>query len=363
MITNNINETPSVTVSATLLGLVQRYSPSGQERPVVQWLVDRMRTLGFTRSFVDPVGNAVGVMGNGSKQIVLLGHIDTYPGEIPVRIEGDILYGRGSVDAKGPLAVMVDAVSRVGAVDGWQFNVIAAVDEELDSTGAWYVVGQYSPQYAIIAEPSRWNRVTIGYKGIAWAEVRIHRPSAHTATLQESAPEAAIRIWKKILTWSETFNTGRERIFDRVLPSLREFSSGENGLETWACLRIDTRLPVDFHPQDWYDQLEKMLQDSESEPFEVKQYRYPIPAFKGSKNGPLMRAFLSEIRAVGGDPGFVLKSGTADLNIVAPAWGCPSIAYGPGDSNLDHTPNEHLSLSEYDKAVNVLEAVLRRLAE
>ena len=48
----------SETTSETLLGLVKRYSPSGQERPIVQWLVERMRAVGFTRSFVDPVGNA-----------------------------------------------------------------------------------------------------------------------------------------------------------------------------------------------------------------------------------------------------------------------------------------------------------------
>jgi LysW-gamma-L-lysine carboxypeptidase len=352
----------TATVSETLLGLVGQYSPSGQERPVVQWLVERMRILGFTRSFVDPVGNAVGVMGEGPRQIVLLGHIDTYPGEIPVRVEEDILHGRGAVDAKGPLATMVDAVARVGEVEGWQFVVVAAVDEERDSTGAWYVVGQYKPDYAIIGEPSRWNRITLGYKGIAWAEIRISRPSAHPAANIESAPEAAIRIWKKILDWTDHNNTDRDKVFDQVLPSLREFASGENGLEAWACLRIDTRLPVDFPPADWYTVLSKILEESEADPFEVKQYRYPIPAFKGEKNGPLIRAFLSEIRAAGSQPGFVLKSGTADINIVAPAWGCPSIAYGPGDSALDHTPHEHISLTEFNRAVEVLQAVLRNLS-
>lgn len=353
----------SETTSETLLGLVKRYSPSGQERPIVQWLVERMRAVGFTRSFVDPVGNAVGVMGSGPRQLVLLGHIDTYPGEIPVRIEDELLYGRGSVDAKGPLAVLVDAVAQTGEVEGWQFVVVGAVDEERDSTGAWYVVGQYHPEYAIIGEPSRWDRVTLGYKGIAWAEVNIHRPSAHTASLQESAPEAALRIWESILGWARDFNNGRERIFDQVLPSLREFSSGEDGLQTWACLRIDTRLPVDFPPPEWYETLQSLLESTEEHPFEVKQYRYPIPAFKTEKNGALTRAFITGIREAGGTPSFALKAGTADMNIVAPAWGCPTVAYGPGDSNLDHTPNEHLSINEFEKAVEVLTGVLTRLTQ
>jgi LysW-gamma-L-lysine carboxypeptidase len=50
------------------------------------------------------------------------------------------------------------------------------------------------------------------------------------------------------------------------------------------------------------------------------------------------------------------------MNVVAPIWKCPVVAYGPGDSSLDHTPNEHLELDEYWKAVNVLEHTLRLFA-
>ena len=46
------------------------------------------------------------------------------------------------------------------------------------------------------------------------------------------------------------------------------------------------------------------------------------------------------------------------MNVVGPVWQCPIVAYGPGDSSLDHTPNEHLSLDEYWKAVNVIEQTL-----
>ena len=72
----------------TLVGLVSQYSPSGQERGAVEWLVARMKALGFDNAFIDEAGNAVGVMGKGAKQVVLLGHIDTVPGEIPVQIVG-----------------------------------------------------------------------------------------------------------------------------------------------------------------------------------------------------------------------------------------------------------------------------------
>ena len=74
-----------------------------------------------------------------------------------------------------------------------------------------------------------------------------------------------------------------------------------------------------------------------------------------------MRAFLGGIRSQGGQPRFVYKTGTADLNIVAPVWGCPTVVYGPGDSALDHTPGEHILLDEYNKGVGVLANVLKTL--
>ena len=49
------------------------------------------------------------------------------------------------------------------------------------------------------------------------------------------------------------------------------------------------------------------------------------------------------------------------MNIAGPGWDCPIVAYGPGDSALDHTPDEHIDLDEYLLAVDVLTAVLESL--
>lgn len=47
------------------------------------------------------------------------------------------------------------------------------------------------------------------------------------------------------------------------------------------------------------------------------------------------------------------------INLAAPAWKCPAVVYGPGNSVLDHTPDEQISLDEYEKAVAVLVEALR----
>lgn len=341
---------------ATLSGLVERYSPSGAEAGAVEWLVARMGALAFGRSYVDQAGNAVGLIGNGERQILLLGHIDTVQGEIPVRNEGDLLFGRGAVDAKGSLATFVHAVVEIGPVPGWQFIVIGAVEEERDSLGARHIVQQYRPEYAVIGEPSGWQRCTLGYKGSAGAHITTRCEQAHNASDKPNACETAFSAWGAIQDWASTYNQDRIRLFEQLHVSLNEFSSGSDGFENWARLTIGARLPLELSPQEWYGVLDHIGDQAV-----VKPQGHPIPAYRAEKNTPLVRALLSAVREQGGKPGFVLKTGTSDLNIVAPAWECPAIAYGPGDSSLDHSPNEHISLSEYFQAIQVTRSMLRQL--
>ena len=342
----------------TLVGLVSRYSPSGRERNAVEWLVARMKSLGYDDAIIDDAGNAVGVMGKGAKQVMLLGHIDTVPGEIPVEIVGaehapPLLYGRGSVDAKGPLACFVDAVAKTGVKEGWQFVVIGAVEEERDSEGARFIVDKYKPDFAIIGEPNQWDRIALGYKGSAWANIKLTRRQAHTASGEETAAEAAVEAWLKIKAYVEAFNADKQKAFDQLLLTLRGMESGSDDCEQWARLKVGVRLPVDVTPEAWYKKLEEVAGDAQ-----VERVGFPIPAWGCEKNTKLVRSFINGIRSQGGEPRFVYKTGTADLNIVAPVWKCPAAVYGPGNSSLDHTPHEHIELDEYRKAVDVLCASL-----
>lgn len=340
----------------TLIGLVSQYSPSGQELGAVEWLVARMKSLGYDDVFVDDAGNAVGLMGQGAKQVMLLGHIDTVPGEIKVEQVGDLLYGRGAVDAKGPLACFVDSVAKVRAQDGWQLVVIGAVEEECDSEGARFVASQYQPDFAIIGEPNQWDRIALGYKGSAWSNVTVKRGQVHTASGEETAAEAAIETWLKVKAYVDAFNVDKQKLFDKLLLTLRGMESGSNDFEQWAKLKIGVRLPVEVSPEDWYGKLGELISDSH-----LERVGFAVPAWKCEKNSQLVRSFLSGIRSQGGEPRFVYKTGTADLNIVAPVWRCPAVVYGPGDSALDHTPHEHIKLEDYHKAVDVLSAALKTL--
>ena len=116
------------------------------------------------------------------REIVLLGHIDTVPGFPRVTIRGDKLYGRGAVDAKGPLAAFVTAAGMVGPIPGWRIVVVGAVEEEsATAKGARYIASKRSPDMAVIGEPTGWQRMALGYKGRLLADVTVQRLVSHTA--------------------------------------------------------------------------------------------------------------------------------------------------------------------------------------
>ncbi len=198
--------------------------------------------------------------------------------------------------------------------------------------------------------------MALGYKGSAWANVTVKHGQTHTASGEETAAESAVEVWLKIKAYVDSFNADKLKAFDKLLLTLRGMESDSNDFEQWARLKVGVRLPVEVSPEDWYTKLNEVAKGAVVEPT-----GFAIPAWGCEKNTQLVRSFLSGIRSQGGEPRFVYKTGTADLNIVAPVWKCPAVVYGPGDSALDHTPNEHINLEDYQKAVSVLIAALEKL--
>jgi LysW-gamma-L-lysine carboxypeptidase len=357
-------------------GLVAIPSLSRQEAEASAWLVDQMRQLGYDRAFVDDAGNAVGELGDRSstRTLVLLGHIDTVPGNIPVRIDGDRLYGRGSVDAKGPLATFVAAAARFGSpaatAAGLRVVVVGAVEEEAaTSKGARFIASRFNgitdpiPGACIIGEPSHWNRITLGYKGRLLLDLTAEQPMAHTAGPDASVASGVVDLWNWVTAHAAQANAGKDKAFDQLSPSLRRFNTSTTAeMQERVDAQFAWRLPVGFDAVAFMRQIESW--PSETKARFTFSFRGHEEAWRGDRSNVLVRSVLAGLRSYDATAqlGFVLKTGTSDMNVVAPIWKCPIVAYGPGDSSLDHTPHEHLELDEYWKAVNVLGQTLSVLS-
>lgn len=340
--------------------LVSIPSTSHNERAAVEYLTGWMRDHGAADVSIDAAGNAVGVFGTGSRDIVLLGHIDTVGGFPAVRREGTLLYGRGTVDAKGPLATFAVAAASAAIPADWRVVVIGAVEEECPtSAGAHAAVTQFAPSLCVIGEPSRWDRLTLGYKGRLIMNVELSVPLSHSAGRDATAAESAVDLWTQVRAHADAFNEGKTRAFDRLDATLMGMNTSDDGLYGRAALSIGFRLPPEIAPDALEADLRQILAASASAA--TAAFSSHTPAVAAPRDTALSRLFRAAIRDEGGTPAFVMKTGTSDMNIAAPAWGCPILAYGPGDSALDHTPDEHLDLDEYQRAIRVLTRVIEAL--
>jgi LysW-gamma-L-lysine carboxypeptidase len=216
------------------------------------------------------------------------------------------------------------------------------------------VIGRYQPECFIIGEPSQWQYITLGNKGRVLIDYTLCRDVSHSAGQQASAPELAVEFWNSVQRRTTVYNQGRA-VFDTLDASLREIHSMSDGLQEVVTQRIGLRLPLGYDVAALQADLQRDADEATLHFFGQET------AHKSEKRTPLVKAFLKAIREHGGDPKFKVKTGTSDMNVLAPHWRCPVVAYGPGDSALDHTPQEHISLREYSQAIEVLTRVLQLL--
>jgi [amino group carrier protein]-lysine/ornithine hydrolase len=334
--------------------LIEIPSLSDHEGPAVAELCRQMEARGF-RAEIDAAGNAIGTIGSGKRQIVLLGHIDTVPGHIPVRVENGELWGRGAVDAKGPLCTFVAAAAAAAPGLDATVTVIGAVGEErLGSPGARAVAAWDAPDFCVIGEPSGWDAICLGYRGTLGFHYSLQQPSRHTAGPGESAGEQAIAFWNALVAELNAMNaeTGAATGFTSIAPALREMHAGGNGLQDEAVMSIGLRLPPGVDTDHLQQRLRELAGPAAIEVDGVQL------GFRSPKQTPLVPPFLRAIRAAGGSPRFTLKLGTSDMTVVGPVWNCSIVTYGPGDASLDHTPEERIDLDHYARAIRILRDVL-----
>jgi LysW-gamma-L-lysine carboxypeptidase len=290
---------------------------------------------------------------------VLLGHIDTVPGEIPVRIEGDELVGRGAVDAKGPLAAFVAAATRT--VPGVRVTVVGAVEEESPtSKGARFRATQSAPDWCVIGEPSGWDAVTVAYKGRLTVAIDLSRKARHGASPGPTIAEEALALWELVRAMN---GADAARSFERLDCRLEGIDAGVgDGLVERAQLRIGYRVPPGTDPSE-IERAATSLATGDAETRVIVTTQGREEPVRTPRTSPLARAFVRAIVAAGGQTTFKEKSGTSDMNILFPAWGCPMVAYGPGDSRYDHTPIERLSIADFARSITVLQGVLSRASD
>jgi len=344
------------------------YTPSLSEKPMADFLADKCDDLSFDDIRIDEVGNLIATKGSGSPRILLCGHMDTVPGKIKVRKEGDWIYGRGASDAKAPLMAMLFAAASIQNNSGTVIFV-GAVDEEGNATGIKNLVKtKLDIDYAIFGEPSGIKQVTIAYKGRIAINLKINvGNSSHASApwLSKNAIEESMIFTSEL---KKVLESGQENKKKGMLltATVTEITGGtSHNVTPKECnVIMDIRIPVDMNCKMIEEKISITVQEI-SKKRKVEAFHSILDEtepFEAPHNSPLVRAFTLGVMDVEHSrPTLIRKTGTGDMNVIGNQLSIPVVTYGPGDPHASHTIDEKVSIDEYLRGIEVLKKTLQHL--
>jgi LysW-gamma-L-lysine carboxypeptidase len=349
---------------------LELYSPSRSEAALANMIRDKcVNELGFEQVDIDNVGNIIATKGTGEPYILLCGHTDTVPGQVPVRIEDGHIYGRGASDAKSPLIAMLLAASEFPKQRG---TVIFAgvVDEEGNATGVKQLVkSKIGVDYAVFGEPSGVDNITVAYKGRLAIRLTCDvGDSAHASApwLAKNSIEEMYDFWKAIKTEIDLKGTADSNA-KAITCSLTEIIGGSShNVTPQKCkVTIDIRVPTITTCDSVLGTIDDVIKrvgirKSVKATYRIEDKTEP---FEADHTSPLVRALLLAVLDVRNKrPLLLRKTGTGDMNVLGHSLKIPVITYGPGDAHASHTPDERVNIDDYVASIEVYKRALFHLS-
>ena len=276
-----------------------------------------------------------------AQRVVLGGHLDTVPAadNLPHRIDGDNLYGLGSNDMKGGVAVALRCAHELREPSRDVTYVFYECEEIDDEVNGLRRLAEVHPEFlqadfAVLMEPSDAG-VEAGCQGTLRAHVRTSGERAHSARswLGRNAIHAAADILNRLERY-----TPRTPVIDGL--TYREGMNAvgiEGGVATNvipdACeVTVNYRYAPDRSPQEALAHVHEVF---DGYPLEVVDNS---PGALPGLSHPAAQAFLKVTGAVPRP-----KFGWTDVSRFS-ALGVPAVNFGPGDPSLAHTRGEYVPI-------------------
>lgn len=293
------------------------------------------------------------------QRVVLAGHLDTVPivDNVPSRLEGDTLHGCGSSDMKSGDAIMLKMAHRVGTgeldprVDlTWVFYDCEEVEASRNGLGR---LARDRPEVlagdlAILLEGTD-GGVEGGCQGTLRVIVRTTGVRAHSARswLGSNAIHAAAPLLERLAGYRAREVEVDGLTYREGLNAVRiEGGIAGNVVPDSCALTVNYRFAPDRSAQAAEAHVRDVFAGYDVELTDL------APGARPGLDSPVAAAFVA---AVGAEPR--AKLGYTDVSMFG-RLGIPAVNFGPGDPNLAHRADEHVSVS---KVLAADEALLRFL--
>ncbi|MEW9501721.1 YgeY family selenium metabolism-linked hydrolase [Jeotgalibacillus marinus] len=369
--------------------IIKERSISGEEGSVAKVIAEEMKKLGFEVT-TDALGNVIGELNLGPGPCILIdSHMDTVgvtdSSKWTYNPEGEIvdnrLYGRGTMDMKGPLAASVyGAAALKDKLKGGRILVSASIAEELVEGAATVKIAEaVNPDYAIICEATN-LKIARGQRGRGEVKIEIFGVPTHSSrpelginaaelmadvstALRAIEPPSHEVLGKGILVLTDVLSTPYPA--NSVVPDYcistydRRTLPGETAESILKPIEQIVAQTLEPYKVEWKVSLAVDEFDSytgqrvEAENFAAAWYY--------EQTEPLVQFAQSGLKKINQSSDLSYYafctngSGTAgDLKI-------PTIGYGPGNEELAHRIDEYIDLDELETGAHGYAAIIESI--
>ena len=369
--------------------LIRTPSMPGEEREIATLVGREMEALGYDDVQEDAAGNIIGVVhGSGDAPSVMfnthLDHVDAgdpadwshppFGGELH---EG-MIWGRGAVDIKGPLAAQVHGVGALiasGHRPPGDVLVSGVVQEEVGGLGARHMADTLRPDLVLVGEPSR-NELRRGHRGRVELHVRVRGRMAHAS--MTALGRNPLTVIGGFLTTLQGLDLPNDRDLGRatIAPTLiRTDQTSANVIPGEVVLTLDCRTVPGQNAETLRGLLLPLLLDSEIDGCTseimvptrgresytgfVMVYAPDNPAHALPADHAAIRTAAEVLAGVLGSlPPVGVWEFATDGGHFAES-GLTVVGFGPGDDRLAHTVSEHIPVRDLERGLRGNEALAR----
>lgn len=371
---------PEVIQTASELIRIPSRNPPGEEKRCAEYIYSRLKEFGLETYLVnEPFSNRPQVValvrGKNENTILLNGHMDTVP-------EGDakswsmdpfsgitkdgFLYGRGSVDMKSSLAIMMHAANF--AQTNGSILLTFAVGEESAEPGTSTLLSWIKKKfdlkirYGLVMEPTELN-VATHQRGAIWFKIRIKGRAAHASAPDEgiNAIEIAHSVMQTIHKYKDEIAKRSDKFAGAPTCSVTMISGGvkENVIPDKCEVVIDRRLIPSESSSEAAKELASLFDKTRLD-YEITQLgsREPVAL----DNSALSKTILDVMNQMNIRSNTICFSGATD-NEQLVSNGIESLVWGPGDLAFAHAVDERISIQDMKNATAALLLALNRLLD
>lgn len=346
-------------------------NPPGEEAAVAKLVASYCRALDLDVSIHEKVDGRPNVVarwhGSDGPTLCFCSHFDVVPvGDLGLwdrppfgaQIEDGVMYGRGTADAKGPIAAALEAVAALKST-GWEPKgtlelALVADEETMGFIGAGYLVDEriIAPDVAIVGEPTS-LRVVRAQRGASWLMVTTKGVAGHG-----SAPERGVNAIKHmaeiVLHLEETLPDVTHEVLGGPSINVGRIGGGEkvNIIPASCWMEVDRRSLPGESKESLIAGVEKAV--------ELARERFPdidatvtisqhADPYEVAADAPVVTAAAAAVTEVTGAIAQLIGfRGASDARFIADT-GADVIVLGPGDIALAHTARESLELAELER--------------